>query len=178
MHTDQRLTGDLYVLQKPVVTGGTPYVVFKGEAGWGTIAAAVVHDHAAILGDPNSGAANGETWVRLDHVLGTGPSAMFRCRADLFALADFAGLAQDSSGIPCVWRRHFACNECDETWEDDWSCQCDDTCACGSDLEPDEVEWIGPPHPLLIDLWEALPDEFPGKTSAAALCFAKKAQAA
>ena len=31
------------------------------------------------------------------------------------------------------FRNHYICERCDETWEDEWSCMCDDDCPhCGA----------------------------------------------
>lgn len=36
------------------------------------------------------------------------------------------------------FRNSYAC-DCGETWEDDWSAECDDDCpACGLDCSPDD----------------------------------------
>lgn len=33
----------------------------------------------------------------------------------------------------------YTCPRCECTWEDEWSCQCDDECPiCSHDIEPDE----------------------------------------
>lgn len=32
---------------------------------------------------------------------------------------------------------HYRCEECDVSWDDEWSCQCDDECPeCGRDFTP------------------------------------------
>lgn len=79
-------------------------------------------------------------------------------RADLFSHPEFASLEADSSGNPCVFRNSYSC-PCGQSWENDWSCGCDDECgACGSDCSA-ESEWIGPEAPALQALWAQLPEQ-------------------
>lgn len=79
-------------------------------------------------------------------------------RADLFNHPDFCQLTADSSGNPCVFRNHYEC-ECGESWDDEWSCCCDDECAaCGCDCSPDS-DWIGPDEIELQVLWQHLPEQ-------------------
>lgn len=43
------------------------------------------------------------------------------------------------------WCNHYHCEDCDESWEDEWACQCDDECpTCGIDYSPNESDYIGP----------------------------------
>lgn len=54
------------------------------------------------------------------------------------------GLALDTNGQPCVWQNHYLC-ECGATWDDEWSCQCDDECpSCGDTVSPEDSTWIAP----------------------------------
>lgn len=39
------------------------------------------------------------------------------------------------------FRNHYHCNLCEESWQDEWSCQCDDECpSCGKDFPPERSE--------------------------------------
>lgn len=43
----------------------------------------------------------------------------------------------DSDGEPCRFINHYTCDACNETWQDQWSCACDDACpTCGHDYTP------------------------------------------
>jgi hypothetical protein len=45
----------------------------------------------------------------------------------------------DSDGEPCRFVNHYHCEECDQTWSDQWSCACNDECpSCGAEIEPTE----------------------------------------
>ena len=58
----------------------------------------------------------------------------------------------DDYGAACRLRNHYHCDDCDESWTDDWSCACDDKCPkCGKAIMPhDSVElgWDGEPVPV------------------------------
>lgn len=89
----------------------------------------------------------------------------YTTRADLMAHPAFAHMNTDSDGNPCVWANHYRCDHMGDTddepesWQDFWSCQCDDDCPiCGRDCEPEESVWIGPEAPDLVALWESLPE--------------------
>lgn len=71
---------------------------------------------------------------------------------------DFAGMAADTSGNPCVWLNRYQC-QCGASWSDSWSCQCDDECGnCHRDISPHASEWVGSPSPIAKQLWELLPE--------------------
>lgn len=45
------------------------------------------------------------------------------------------------------FRNYYECYRCDETWEDEWSCMCDDDCpACGarhaSPFDSDDLTFV------------------------------------
>jgi hypothetical protein len=45
----------------------------------------------------------------------------------------------DTDGQPCNTTNHYHCEVCDESWEDTWSCGCDDECpTCGDAISPHE----------------------------------------
>jgi len=47
--------------------------------------------------------------------------------------------AVDSDGEPCRYLNKYHCEACDESWEDTWSCGCNDECPlCGREIEPEE----------------------------------------
>ena len=48
----------------------------------------------------------------------------------------------DSDGEPCRTINHYRCQECDISWDDQWSCACNDECpGCNVETEPhDSVE--------------------------------------
>lgn len=52
----------------------------------------------------------------------------------------------DSDGRACRWLNKYECLDCDTTWEDTWSCQCDDDCPkCGTTMTPyDSDDQIDP----------------------------------
>lgn len=46
--------------------------------------------------------------------------------------------------VPAV-RNSYHCDKCDVSWDDDWSCGCDDECPnCGADISPDDSVEIAP----------------------------------
>ena len=37
------------------------------------------------------------------------------------------------------FRNHYHCDDCDEEWQDEWSCMCNDRCpSCNKEIEPYE----------------------------------------
>lgn len=76
-------------------------------------------------------------------------------RADLALIGD---MRHDTDGNPCVWTNRYSCT-CGMNWNDQWSCQCDDTCpGCGKDVSPHTSEFdTSIPEPLQR-LWEMLPE--------------------
>jgi hypothetical protein len=83
---------------------------------------------------------------------------IFTTRADLMALPAFAQMDTDDDGNPCVWLNTYICPECGATWEDRWSCQCDNECGeCGTTCAPEESLWNGPDDDAR-DMWESLSD--------------------
>jgi len=48
--------------------------------------------------------------------------------------------AVDTDGEPCDVRRFFHCDDCHISWEDDWSCACNDHCP-GCDAEYEPLDW-------------------------------------
>ena len=43
----------------------------------------------------------------------------------------------DSDGAPCNFENVYECDACDVSWEDRWSCACDDDCpTCGCAISP------------------------------------------
>lgn len=76
-------------------------------------------------------------------------------RADLALIGD---MRHDTDGNPCVWTNSYEC-DCGTVWDDNWSCQCDDTCPnCGKDVSPHTSEFdTSIPEPLQR-LWEMLPE--------------------
>ncbi|HEX3861275.1 MAG TPA: hypothetical protein VHY35_06235 [Stellaceae bacterium] len=35
------------------------------------------------------------------------------------------------------FRNHYHCDDCDEEWDDEWSCMCNDKCpSCNKEIEP------------------------------------------
>jgi len=84
-----------------------------------------------------------------------------RTRADLMKHPAFAGLRTDTEGNPCVWMKSHSCDDCDEEWDDDWSCECDDECPkCGAGIAPHESQWLPdcPEDGPIYDLWFDLPE--------------------
>lgn len=87
-----------------------------------------------------------------------------RTRADLMEVAGFRDLDVDSDGNPCVWQNQYRHVDPDSdrviaTWNDAWSCQCDDECPeTGIAITPEESTWIGPEHPVLKELWDRMPE--------------------
>lgn len=70
--------------------------------------------------------------------------------ADLLTPDD---LSRDDDGAPLRYLSTFRCDDCGETWTDQWSCACDDECpSCGKDFSPDETE------DLLAPFYAANPD--------------------
>ncbi|MCK1543298.1 hypothetical protein IVB12_15390 [Bradyrhizobium sp. 179] len=46
--------------------------------------------------------------------------------------------------VPAVLNKYH-CTYCDVSWEDIWSCGCDDECPrCGKDFTPESSEEVGP----------------------------------
>ncbi len=46
----------------------------------------------------------------------------------------------DDEGEPCRCINHYTCEECDESWTDQWSCACNDRCpTCDHEIEPHET---------------------------------------
>jgi hypothetical protein len=44
----------------------------------------------------------------------------------------------DDDGAPCRFVNHYTCTECNEVWQDQWSCACNDKCpVCNREIEPD-----------------------------------------
>lgn len=40
-----------------------------------------------------------------------------------------------------VWRNSYHCEACDVSWDDVWSCACNDKCPeCNREIEPEESE--------------------------------------
>lgn len=62
------------------------------------------------------------------------------------------GTDVDTSGNPCVWLNYYR-DEDGASWQDTWSCQCDD-----DGYSPYRSEWLGPEDQAEIALWESLPD--------------------
>lgn len=45
------------------------------------------------------------------------------------------------SQLKSTWLNHYSCNECGESWEDNWGSQCDDHCpACDTSCAPTLTE--------------------------------------
>lgn len=83
----------------------------------------------------------------------------YHTRADLMRHPAFAALDADTDGNPVVWRNLYDCADCNVTWGDDWSCQCDDDCPeCGASYSPVKSVWIGPEDAALRAVWEELPE--------------------
>lgn len=98
----------------------------------------------------------------------SGKTVTPRTRSDLRSHPAFCGLSWDTSGNPVVWLNHYEC-ECGETWEDEWSCGCDDDCpACSASISPYRQDWLaanifakptpGEPGDPVYDLWAGLPE--------------------
>jgi len=84
----------------------------------------------------------------------------YTTRADLMTRPAWQGMNTDLVGNPAVWLSSYTCDHGHSlvSWQDEWSCQCDDECPrCGASLEA-ESEWVGPPDPKEISLWESLPE--------------------
>lgn len=46
-----------------------------------------------------------------------------------------------------TWFKNTYRCDCGETWDDEWSCQCDDDCPeCGTTCSPDESEELDGPE--------------------------------
>lgn len=97
----------------------------------------------------------------------TGMPADLGTRADLAKAAAFSDLERDDAGNPLVWRNHYIHEDCEQpeddhsapSWDDEWSCQCDDECyCCGLSISPTRSTWIGPDDPDLREAWEDLPE--------------------
>lgn len=61
------------------------------------------------------------------------------------------------------FRNHYECYRCAETWEDEWSCQCDDDCPhCGarhaSPVDSDDLTFIVEEEPHCFVVLKS-PDE-------------------
>lgn len=40
-------------------------------------------------------------------------------------------------GTPCIkFENHYRCDACNINWVDEWSCACNDKCACGAEIQP------------------------------------------
>lgn len=40
-----------------------------------------------------------------------------------------------------TYLNHYHCNACDISWQDEWSCKCNDRCpSCNKEIEPHESE--------------------------------------
>ena len=111
------------------------------------------------------------------HPKGTDPMITFtavdgstvtpRTRADLMKHPAFAGLNTDTEGNPCVWLNEYTCAD-HGSWNDDWSCECDDQCPiCEADHSPNNGTWLpmclithddGSPADAAYMLWESLPE--------------------
>jgi hypothetical protein len=47
--------------------------------------------------------------------------------------------ARDSDDRPCRWINRYHCEACGVSWEDQWSCACNDKCPlCNTEIEPHE----------------------------------------
>jgi hypothetical protein len=47
----------------------------------------------------------------------------------------------DSDDNPCIFRSHYLCESCDEEWESEWSCDCNDKCStCNREIESYQCE--------------------------------------
>jgi hypothetical protein len=52
--------------------------------------------------------------------------------------------ANEKQCAPAV-RNTYECDECGTTWEDVWSCGCDDECpGCGADISPSVSVFVAP----------------------------------
>jgi hypothetical protein len=65
-------------------------------------------------------------------------------------------LSTDSDGLPLRFVNSYHCEPCGESWDDEWSCACDDECpACGKAYSPEESKDLLAPyyaaHPEIAD---------------------------
>lgn len=72
------------------------------------------------------------------------------------SMIDPSDLDTDTDGEPCRYLNRYTCDACEESWEDQWSCGCDDECPkCGRDISPDDSEDLLAPyyaaHPEIAD---------------------------
>lgn len=55
------------------------------------------------------------------------------------AIPDF-----EAEEAPTWFRNSYHCESCNEDWEDEWDCACNDKCpTCNKEIEPYESEEIG-----------------------------------
>lgn len=80
-----------------------------------------------------------------------------RTRADLSDLPDFNVISCDDSGLPLAYLNTYHCSDCNQSWEDRWSCGVDDECpCCGADYSP-ETSTLCIPE-TYVALFELLPE--------------------
>jgi len=78
---------------------------------------------------------------------------------ELWALAEAHGLKLEVEDNR--FANLYACPKCGESWEDEWSCGCDDTCpACGErDISPVESQLLEAVHVQITGPFAACRDE-------------------
>lgn len=131
---------------------------WNSNDGWGDLHSATAYTIRDMLGMRLPMGAD-TRWVNVDDLASSTYRGIFQTRADLMGLPAFVWLTDDSSGNPCVWQNHYACDDCGTAWTDHWSCQCDDDCPeCDHALSPESSTWVGPKERHWIELWEALPE--------------------
>lgn len=66
--------------------------------------------------------------------------------SELDRRAEALEIAAKALGLPEPrWLNHYHCVSCNEDWDDEWSCQCDDECGkCGADISPHDSTLLNP----------------------------------
>lgn len=124
------------------------------ERGWTNFCSATIVTETIAMEE------DGAFWCSLENFL----AVMFKLikhRGNLPALLDFAPFMVDDHGTPNVIRHTLFCDACEHRWTSvDSQIKTKFRCPrCHNTVEalPPAIEWIGPPHPLLKELWELLP---------------------
>lgn len=98
--------------------------------------------------------SEGSDWITLEHH--TLDLSKLFSGVSLPDLMRFGDCTTDSDGNPCVWLNRYECG-CGETWDDRWSCQCNDRCpSCDAECEPIESVFCADVPNQLAQLWEAI----------------------
>ena len=76
-------------------------------------------------------------------------------------------LSTDDDGAPLRFVNRYYCRECDQSWEDHWSCGCDDECPeCGRDFTPIEsTDLLAAYYELNPTMFDPVNDERPSPRS-------------